>query len=188
MGTGGAGSCDGLLARLLWLGLNLTACNHTCCLNIAPSSPGSWTRFLAERMRWVIALDPGDLAPKVLAMPNVLHLPKKAEDFSVADDYATSKLPALDGNLGFGVSHRAGRVMCPTDCPGWQWHHNGTAFVLFGGNQPAYNASPFARIMRPGVVFLIVFSFLPPFCFGFLGGGGSSSRPKRRQRRRRRRW
>lgn len=82
-----------------------------CCFwfvlaSVAFSSPGSWTQFLAERMRWVIALDPGDLAPKVLAMPNVLHLAKKAEDFSVADDYTTSKLPALDGNLGFGVSRR----------------------------------------------------------------------------------
>ena len=93
------------------------------CPSIAFSSPGSWTQFLADRMRWVIALDPGDLAPKVLAMPNVLHLAKKAEDFSVADDYTTSKLPALDGNLGFGVGRRPVPPLLSPDRCRWQWHH-----------------------------------------------------------------
>ncbi|KAJ9523830.1 hypothetical protein QJQ45_020031, partial [Haematococcus lacustris] len=38
------------------------------------AAPGSWTAYLARRCRRVVAVDPADLAPEVLALPNVHHL------------------------------------------------------------------------------------------------------------------
>jgi len=44
------------------------------CLDVG-ASPGSWTSFLAEKTTGtVLAVDPGDLKPEVLSLPNVSHL------------------------------------------------------------------------------------------------------------------
>ncbi len=49
------------------------------------AAPGGWTRVLAERMAEVVAVDPGDLDPRVLALPNVVHLPARIEELSIAE-------------------------------------------------------------------------------------------------------
>eukprot|EP00040_Diaphanoeca_grandis_P032203 m.194774 g.194774 ORF g.194774 m.194774 type:complete len:241 (-) comp32541_c2_seq10:111-833(-) len=56
------------------------------------AAPGSWTSHLAKTVKWVIALDPGDLSAEVADLSNVLYLQKKAEDFCVETDFNNSKL------------------------------------------------------------------------------------------------
>lgn len=60
------------------------------------ASPGSWTLWLAERVKWVIALDPGKLSPQVAANSNVFHVSKKAEDFKISDAQIEDSLFELD--------------------------------------------------------------------------------------------
>lgn len=63
-------------------GLDLPAGGRALDLGAAP---GGWTRVLAERMAEVVAVDPGALDPRVLALPNVVHLPARVEELSVAE-------------------------------------------------------------------------------------------------------
>ncbi len=44
------------------------------------AAPGGWTRVLAEHMAQVVAVDPGELDERVLALPNVTHLRGRTED------------------------------------------------------------------------------------------------------------
>jgi len=44
------------------------------------ASPGAWTQYLSRRCRKVVAIDPAALNPTVLALPNVFHIQKKAEE------------------------------------------------------------------------------------------------------------
>lgn len=43
------------------------------------AAPGGWTRVLAEHMAQVVAVDPADLDPRVLALSNVTHLRVRSE-------------------------------------------------------------------------------------------------------------
>ena len=47
------------------------------------ASPGGWTQYLARISKKIIAVDPGELRPEVLAMNNVQHLPHLIENKSV---------------------------------------------------------------------------------------------------------
>ena len=50
------------------------------------ASPGSWTSFLATRgTGTVLAVDPGDLEPEVLALANVIHSRTLASPSTVSD-------------------------------------------------------------------------------------------------------
>ena len=50
-----------------------------CAIDLG-AAPGSWTALLAESYRCVIAVDPGELDPVVLARPNVHHVQLKSSD------------------------------------------------------------------------------------------------------------
>ena len=43
------------------------------------ASPGGWTKVLAEQVKEVIAVDPGELAEEVKALKNVKHIKKRIE-------------------------------------------------------------------------------------------------------------
>ncbi|CAM9369314.1 unnamed protein product [Choristocarpus tenellus] len=43
------------------------------------SAPGGWTSFLAARCRQVLSVDPAEMDPTVVALPNVVHIKKKIE-------------------------------------------------------------------------------------------------------------
>ena len=47
---------------------------------LSGAAPGGWTGYLARRVQRVIAVDPADLDPAVLALANVTHLRMKSED------------------------------------------------------------------------------------------------------------
>ncbi|CAN0380229.1 unnamed protein product, partial [Hapterophycus canaliculatus] len=38
------------------------------------SAPGGWTSFLASKCRRVLSVDPAELDPAILALPNVVHV------------------------------------------------------------------------------------------------------------------
>ena len=61
----------------------------------AGAAPGGWTGYLAGRAGRVIAVDPADLDPTVLALPNVTHLRMKSENAGVAIKRAAEGLPQL---------------------------------------------------------------------------------------------
>lgn len=41
------------------------------------AAPGAWTEFLSPKIKKVIAIDPAELDPKVVSLPNVIHIKKK---------------------------------------------------------------------------------------------------------------
>ncbi|CAG9461644.1 unnamed protein product [Pedinophyceae sp. YPF-701] len=43
------------------------------------AAPGAWTQYLARTCRRVVAIDPAELSPEVLALPNVVHAKKRVE-------------------------------------------------------------------------------------------------------------
>ncbi|CAN0568477.1 unnamed protein product, partial [Ectocarpus sp. 12 AP-2014] len=43
------------------------------------AAPGGWTSFLASKCRRVLSVDPAELDPAVLALPNVVHVQKPIE-------------------------------------------------------------------------------------------------------------
>ena len=45
------------------------------------AAPGGWTKVLADRGMEVVAIDPGQLLPEVVALPGVTHLQIKAEEY-----------------------------------------------------------------------------------------------------------
>jgi len=47
------------------------------------AAPGGWSRVLAEGVAEVVAVDPGDLAPAVAALPNVRHLRCLADELDL---------------------------------------------------------------------------------------------------------
>lgn len=49
------------------------------------SAPGGWARVLAEVCVEVVAVDPAALDERVTALPNVLHVRRRAEDYAAAD-------------------------------------------------------------------------------------------------------
>jgi 23S rRNA U2552 (ribose-2'-O)-methylase RlmE/FtsJ len=44
------------------------------------AAPGGWTAVLAETMDTVVAVDPAELLPDVLALPNVVHIKKTSQE------------------------------------------------------------------------------------------------------------
>ncbi len=51
-----------------------------CALDLG-AAPGGWTRILAERGLWVLAVDPARLDRRVLDLPEVRHLRSHAEEY-----------------------------------------------------------------------------------------------------------
>ena len=41
------------------------------------AAPGAWSEHVSAHVRAVLAIDPGALAPSVLARPNITHVRKK---------------------------------------------------------------------------------------------------------------
>jgi hypothetical protein len=68
------------------------------------ASPGAWTQHLAGALGFnVAAVDPGALAPEVLALPGVRHFAARAEDV-VADVAALVMGGAGGGGAGGGAA------------------------------------------------------------------------------------
>lgn len=63
------------------------------------AAPGAWTASLARRFERVFAVDPAPMDPQVLALENVTHIQKKAED-SVGE--VRAQLPPSPGGGGGG--------------------------------------------------------------------------------------
>lgn len=49
------------------------------------AAPGGWTRAMAQKVKKVIAVDPGELDEGVAALGNVVHIKKRAEDIGLAE-------------------------------------------------------------------------------------------------------
>ena len=63
------------------------------------AAPGAWTASLARRFEHVFAVDPAPMDPQVLALENVTHVRKKAED---AVGEVRAQLPPSTGGGGRG--------------------------------------------------------------------------------------
>ncbi len=81
------------------------------------AAPGGWTRVLAERMAEVVAVDPGGLDQRVLALPNVVHLHARVEELSV-DALGHFDLATNDMNLAPVVSAELMVRVAPLLAPG----------------------------------------------------------------------
>ncbi|MGB8645677.1 MAG: SAM-dependent methyltransferase [Anaerolineae bacterium] len=51
------------------------------------AAPGGWTQVLADHGMQVVAVDPGELDPRVAALPNVTHFKCKADAFVSPGDF-----------------------------------------------------------------------------------------------------
>jgi len=81
------------------------------------AAPGGWTRVLAERMAQVVAVDPGELDERVLALPNVVHVRARVEELP-ADVLGHFDLVTNDMNLAPAVSAELMVRVAPLLAPG----------------------------------------------------------------------
>lgn len=51
------------------------------------AAPGGWTRLLAERNLSVVAVDPAELDPRVMALKNVRHIKKLIQDVQLKESF-----------------------------------------------------------------------------------------------------
>jgi 23S rRNA (cytidine2498-2'-O)-methyltransferase len=63
------------------------------------ASPGGWTKVLAEEGAEVLAVDPAELAPEVVALPNVTHFRGHSQDVLTLPDLGRFALLTNDMNL-----------------------------------------------------------------------------------------
>ena len=77
------------------------------------AAPGGWTGYLAGRVQRVIAVDPADLDPAVLALPNVTHLRMKSEDAGVAILRSAEGLQQLPAPAGRPVTEQLPETLPP---------------------------------------------------------------------------
>jgi tRNA acetyltransferase TAN1 len=68
------------------------------------SSPGGWAKVLAERCAEVVAVDPGELDPRVLALPNVVHLRERSEALIGRAELGMFDIITNDMNMDPGLS------------------------------------------------------------------------------------
>ena len=84
------------------------------------SAPGGWAAWLAPRVAEVVAVDPAEVAPQVLARGNVRHRRQRAEDFLLEYEGEPFDLLTNDMNVEPEVSARllvqAARLLVPD---GW---------------------------------------------------------------------
>jgi tRNA(Ser,Leu) C12 N-acetylase TAN1/23S rRNA U2552 (ribose-2'-O)-methylase RlmE/FtsJ len=73
------------------------------------AAPGGWTKVLAEHMAEVVAVDPGELDPRVTELPNVVHLRMRSEALLTLEGLGQFDVVTNDMNLDPGVS---ARVLC----------------------------------------------------------------------------
>ena len=72
------------------------------------SAPGGWTRVLAEVCAEVVAVDPAELDERVTALPNVIHVRRRAQDY-VGEARGPFDLLTCDMNV---ESQVAARLLC----------------------------------------------------------------------------
>lgn len=63
------------------------------------ASPGGWTKVLAEHVAEVVAVDPGALDGRVLALPNVRHLAVRSEALGEVPDLGLFDVVVNDMNM-----------------------------------------------------------------------------------------
>jgi tRNA(Ser,Leu) C12 N-acetylase TAN1 len=73
------------------------------------AAPGGWSKVLARHVREVVAVDPAELDPEVLALPQVTHWAVRAEELLTRPDLAQFDLIANDMNRD---PDRSARLMC----------------------------------------------------------------------------
>ena len=73
------------------------------------AAPGGWTKVLAEHMAEVVAVDPGELDPRVQQLPNVIHLPMRSEALLTLEGLGQFDVITNDMNLSPALS---ARVLC----------------------------------------------------------------------------
>jgi tRNA(Ser,Leu) C12 N-acetylase TAN1/23S rRNA U2552 (ribose-2'-O)-methylase RlmE/FtsJ len=73
------------------------------------AAPGGWTKVLAEHMAEVVAVDPGELDPRVTELPNVVHLRMRSEALLTLEGLGQFDVVTNDMNLDPGIS---ARVLC----------------------------------------------------------------------------
>ena len=81
------------------------------------AAPGGWTKVLAEEGAEVLAVDPAELAPEVLALPNVRHLRVHSEELHSTPDLGRFDLLTNDMNLDPGESARIVKPLVPLLLP-----------------------------------------------------------------------
>jgi tRNA(Ser,Leu) C12 N-acetylase TAN1 len=82
------------------------------------AAPGGWTRVLAGHVREVIAVDPGDLDPQVLALPGVTHWPVRGDALLERPDLGRFDLIANDMNREPTESAQLMCALAPALVPG----------------------------------------------------------------------
>jgi tRNA(Ser,Leu) C12 N-acetylase TAN1 len=73
------------------------------------ASPGGWTKVLAEHVAEVVAVDPGALDERVLALGNVRHLQMRSEGLPEVPDLGTFDIVVNDMNMDPDLS---AQVLC----------------------------------------------------------------------------
>jgi tRNA acetyltransferase TAN1 len=74
------------------------------------SAPGGWAAVLAETAREVIAVDPGDLDPRVRVLPNLRHLRLRAEALSSLQP-GLGRFDIITSDMNLDPAESA-RIMC----------------------------------------------------------------------------
>jgi tRNA(Ser,Leu) C12 N-acetylase TAN1 len=82
------------------------------------AAPGGWTQVLSEHMAEVVAVDPGALDERVLALPKVTHLPVRSEALLENPDLGAFAVVTNDMNMD---PDKSAQILCdlaPLVAPG----------------------------------------------------------------------
>ena len=82
------------------------------------AAPGGWSKVLAESVAEVVAVDPGELDERVLALPNVTHMRVRAETLLTAPDIGKFDIITDDMNMDPDASAQVLVDLAPLVKPG----------------------------------------------------------------------